>query len=62
VSDRPGIGISSYGPLGKRAQLSLPVEHLRAVAGAGGIPLLLTAGTPLDGLLEALVARARESR
>jgi putative glutamine amidotransferase len=56
VSARPRIGITTYGPLGKPAQFSLPVEYVRAVAGAGGIPLLLTADTPLEGLLDSLDA------
>ncbi len=56
MSGRPRIGITTYGPLPRRAEFSLPVEYVRAVAAAGGIPLLLTADTPLDGLLDALDA------
>lgn len=56
MTSRPRIGITTYGPLGKPEQFSLPVEYVRALADAGGTPLLLTADTPLDGLLDGLDA------
>ena len=37
----PLIGITTYGPEGDYQKLSLPVAYLRAVADAGGVPMLL---------------------
>jgi putative glutamine amidotransferase len=54
---RPLVGITTYGPLGKPATISLPHDYVRAVALAGGAPVLLPASeTPAAALLDALDA------
>jgi putative glutamine amidotransferase len=54
---RPLIGITTYGPLGKPATISLPHDYVRAVAMAGGTPVLLAASeVPSSALLDSLDA------
>jgi putative glutamine amidotransferase len=54
---RPLVGITTYGPLGEPATISLPHDYVRAVAMAGGTPVLLAASeVPPEALLDSLDA------
>ncbi len=56
-TSRPLIGITTYGPLGKPATISLPHDYVRAVAMAGGTPVLVAASeAPPGALLDSLDA------
>ena len=53
----PVVGITTYGPEGKLESVSLPGAYLRAVAGAGGLPVLIgPSGADAGALLDAVDA------
>jgi putative glutamine amidotransferase len=53
----PVIGLTTYGPEGELDSVSLPIAYLRALADAGGVPVLLgPSGAALPRVLDAVDA------